>query len=376
MYGHRRKEGIRMARPGLIDSLTHASFPYAVDARDRHAGWHLATIALGLMAGFLCALGVMFNFLFSFPALMGVLGHGSEGRDIVARFMQLAQNGNLPITWRDAVSSLLLVSILNSVVFAAPVFVAAMLGRRPFRIYLTAAPQFRWRLMGSAMLLMAVVLLPLFILGEFIDPSSGGGNGPAGALPVLSLAPDFSHRAVFVLVAFAALIPAAAVEEILFRGWLLRVSRAAPIMSAILPTFLQGEVLQRSLAFFRGPFLAMAVNAVLFALMHLNPNLDDNFQLGMMGAAFCYMAYRFGGIEFAIGAHAINNILIVLFFEPLSLASARPHAPAITTIVAALVIFALCVGVTELVLRNATLRRLTGAEPEPQPALAPVEAFS
>jgi membrane protease YdiL (CAAX protease family) len=376
MYGGDRKEGIRMARPGLIDSLTHASFPYAVDDRDRHVGWHLLTVVVGLFGGLLCMLGVVLIGGAGFSLIMTLAGHGAEAREIVARFLQLAQNGNLPLTWRDAVSSLVMVSLLNTVVFSVPVFLAAVIGRRPFKVYLTAAPAFRWRLMVSAMLLMAVVLLPLFILGEFVDPTGGTGHTPAGTLPVLSLTPDWTLRAVFVLVAFAALIPAAAVEEILFRGGLLRVSRAAPVMSSVLPMFLHGETLQRALAFFRGPFLAMAVNGVLFALMHMNPNLDDNFQLGVMGASFAYMAYRFGGIEFAIGAHAINNILIVLFFQPLSLAGAEPHPPSVMTLVAAFVLGAVCLGMTELVLRNRTLRRLTGAEPEPKPALAPVEAFS
>ncbi len=41
-----------------------------------------------------------------------------------------------------------------------------------------------------------------------------------------------------------------------------------------------------------------------------------------MGAGFAYMTLRLGGIEFSTGVHATNNILIVLFIEPLTLKTA------------------------------------------------------
>jgi membrane protease YdiL (CAAX protease family) len=335
-----------MAERGLLDSLNHPLFPSAIDARDRHVGWFALTIPTGLIGGLVAAIIIAVVVMVVFVAVMAAGGHMGDAQGVFRRLAELSQNSHLPMTWQDTITALVLLASANTPAFIIPVFIAALVGRRSFRLYLTSMPRFRWNLMLWAMLLMSGALLPIFILGEIIEPTSTG-------IPLLTLAPDMPHRLGFTVIAFACLLPAAAAEEVLFRGWLLR----------------------QSLAFMRNPWAALVLNGILFAAMHLNPNLDDSFQLAMMGVSFVYMAYRLGGIEFAIGAHAINNILIVLFFQPLPLAGAERHPFSLATLLGGLLVPAACLAVTELVVRWPPLRRLVGFE-TPSPVLAAQEAFS
>lgn len=334
-----------MAEPGLLDSLTHPAFPPAIDARDRHFGWFCLTVVVGFFSA------IVFAFLF---ALIGVIvtavvliasGHGGDIQAVMRQITTLLTSGHDPTNLQQTATALIVLAALNTPTFVLPVMLAALLGRRSFRLYLTQAKRFRWRLLLSGMVLMSLSLLPIFIIGEIIEPTSTG-------IPLLTQATDLPGRLAFVAIAFACLIPAAAAEEILFRGWLLR----------------------QSMAFLRNPWVAMAINGVLFAAMHLNPNLDDSFQLAMMGVAFCYMAFRFGGIEFSIGAHAINNILIVIFFQSIPLASPPHHPFSLMTALGGFLVPAACIATTELIMRWPRLRRLVGAEP-PQPVVAVEEAF-
>lgn len=334
-----------MAGPPLLESLTAPAFPAALDDRDRHVGWLIATIGAGVVAGLVAALVFVIVVTLVFAVLMGASGQLGAVQGLVARLSELTRDPNIVLTWRDSVMALVLLASVNTPAFIVPVIVAALIGRRAFRLYLTAATRFRWRVLAWGLILMPLTLLPLFMVGEMLDPTSHGA-------PVLRLAQDLPGRLGFVLITFACLIPAAAAEEVLFRGWLLR----------------------QSLAFLKNPWAAMAINGVLFAAMHLNPNLDDSFQLAMMGVAFVYMSLRLGGIEFAIGAHAINNILIVLFFQPLPLTGAEAHPFSISTFLGAFLVPAACFATTELVVRWPLLREMVGLD-APGPALAPAETF-
>ena len=334
-----------MAGPRLLESLQAPAFPSAIDERDRQIGRMFATIGLGVVAGLTAAIVLVVALVFVFTIVMAASGHAGAVQDLVARLSVLSRDTHAVLSWSDTVTALALLASVNTPAFIVPVFVAALIGRRAFRLYLTAAARFRWRLLAWGLVLMPLTLLPLFIVGELLEPTGHGA-------PVLNLAADLPGRLGFVAIAFACLVPAAAAEEILFRGWLLRQSQA-----------LFGNV-----------WAALAINGVLFAAMHMNPNLDDSFQLGMMGVAFAYMSIRLGGIEFAIGAHAINNILIVLFFQPLPLTPAQAHPFSLATFLGAFLVPAACFVTTELVLRWPVLRRLTGVDAGGAP-LAPAEAF-
>jgi hypothetical protein len=71
------------------------------------------------------------------------------------------------------------------------------------------------------------------------------------------------------------------------------------------------------------------------------------------------MTLRLGGIEFAVGAHAANNILILLFIQPMSLKPDPPHGFPPETLVIAPLMLAGYVALAEIVARWAPLRRWT-----------------
>ena len=120
---------------------------------------------------------------------------------------------------------------------------------------------------------------------------------------MLKVSPNLVGRSLYAIIAIALLILASAAEELVFRGWLLK----------------------HSAAYIRNPVALMALNGLLFAAIHLDPNLDAFLVRAAMGAGLTWMALRLGGIELGIGAHAANNVVIVLLLRR-SLCSRTPPA--------------------------------------------------
>jgi hypothetical protein len=69
------------------------------------------------------------------------------------------------------------------------------------------------------------------------------------------------------------------------------------------------------------------------------------------------MTLRLGGTEFAIGTHAANNIVILLFIQPMSLKPEPPHGFPPETLIVAPLMLAGSVAMAEIVARWAPLRR-------------------
>lgn len=328
----------------VFEALRHPAFPARIDGRDRNILWFLLTFILAVAAGALLAV-VCFVAVTMIYFLVNVGTGGMEGaKASLEHVMALVQNPPDRLDLKDSITAFVLLAAINTPLAAGAVLVAALMGRKPFRMFLTAAPRFRWRMLGAAMIILPVLFVPLFILGSVLDPMQG-------PMPLISVSPDLFGRLVYVLAAFLILVPAAWAEEIVFRGWLLR----------------------QSIAIFRDPWIPLVLNGVLFALAHTNPNLDDSLQLGLMGVAFAYMSLRLGGIEFAVGAHAINNILIVLFFQPLTLTAAEAHPFSLVTAIGSVLVPGASVIATEIVLRNPRLRAWTGVDQAQ--GSGPAEAF-
>jgi len=110
------------------------------------------------------------------------------------------------------------------------------------------------------------------------------------------------------------------------------------------------------------------VNGLLFSAMHL-PDLDPTAFVAraLMGVGFCYMTLRTGGIEFSTGAHAANNILLILFVQPppLTVGDPQPFSP--TAVAFSLIAVAIYFVIAEIVVRWPALRRWSRAEVEPPP---------
>ena len=180
------------------------------------------------------------------------------------------------------------------------VALAGIMAHHPVSAYVTAAPRPRARLLLAGLLLSAAVLAPPISW-------STGCSSPADALPLMRVSPLPIGRAFYAVAAVLLLIPAAAAEELFFRGWLLR----------------------QIAAFTRRSSVLIIATALLFAAAHITFDgrhiyLDPGAFVtrALLGAGFAYMTLRLGGIEFSTGVHATNNILIVLFIEPLTLKTA------------------------------------------------------
>jgi hypothetical protein len=113
----------------------------------------------------------------------------------------------------------------------------------------------------------------------------------------------------------------------------------------------------------------MLINGIVFAAAHMDFAPDAFVTRAIMGAGFTYSTLRLGGVEFSSGLHASNNIMIVLFFEPLTL-KPSPNTPITADSLAPeLVLLLIYIGMVEIVARWAPLRRWAGAE---RPVAVPV----
>ena len=103
----------------------------------------------------------------------------------------------------------------------------------------------------------------------------------------------------------------------------------------------------------------MAVNGLVFAIIHFDPDPGAFLFRAAMGAGLTWMTLRSGGIELAIGAHAANNIIILLLVRPLSL-TPEPQAFNPASLVAAATIAAGYALLAEVVVRWPVITRWFG----------------
>jgi membrane protease YdiL (CAAX protease family) len=320
---------ISMTAPSLWEGLGDSAFLAGDGARERAP----LTLAVSILGGLGVAIiaGVCVWCLAMIPYTLAT-GHGDAG---LSGLIDAAALLVKPPRWDlpASLAFLILTTITDAAPFVAFVAFAARLVHRPFAAYATAAGRFRWRLLLLGLALACLVLAPLVAAERTLS-----GDEPP---PLLAVSSSAFGRLAYVAASLM-LIPAAAAEELMFRGWLLR----------------------QTSVFVGKTGALLAVSSLLFAGAHFafNPSLVDPdafLQLALMGAGFGYMTLRLGGIEFAAGAHAANNILIVLFIHPL-----RPEIPDASggplSLITDLALLAGYFIVTEAVVRWPLLRRLGG----------------
>jgi membrane protease YdiL (CAAX protease family) len=324
--------------------LSDSAFLANVDQRDRSVWRFLGTVFGGLVGGLICGLLVGGIALVAFAFATAPPG---------MPLAQLAPHVAALVTDNGAsmASTLMLMMLAvttNGPLAVAFICIAAVISRHRIGDYLTAARSFRWPLLACGLVLSVIVIGPVVAVSQLMDPH-------AGPIPILTMAPDWLGRIGYAFAAVALLIPAAAAEEVVFRGWLLR----------------------QTAALTRNVIVLMVVNGVLFSAIHGEFAVDAFLTRALMGAGFVYMTLRLGGIEFSTGAHAANNILIVLFIQPLSI---KPTASAGLTpdsLFQDIFLFAAYVGMAELTARWGPLRRLSGADQTlATPAIAAAEHFA
>lgn len=185
---------------------------------------------------------------------------------------------------------------------ALPVVLAAILGSLALAVLAAAciaygrrATDFLWpgrRFnawdLGVGFLSMACVSAILFPVYFWL----GGPWTPPILNPIYA---DWT-RVVFLGACLVGLLIAAAGEEIVFRGVLLRLTGQISIH----------------------PVVLCVINGVLFSALHMDPDPVAFVARSLSGAVWTWAAIRLGGLEFVIGAHLAKNLMIVVFLQPMS----------------------------------------------------------
>ncbi|MDQ0464784.1 membrane protease YdiL (CAAX protease family) [Caulobacter ginsengisoli] len=170
---------------------------------------------------------------------------------------------------------------------------------RPMLTWITGAGRIRWRLFLAGLAVAGLVLGLFDVLAAMLP---GSRNLPSPLLRPEALL----LKLIYLLICLTLLPVAALFEELLCRGWLL----------------------QQTAAFTRSLPAILLVNAVIFSALHLDGDMGHNVGRAVSGIVWSYAALRLGGLEFAVGAHAANNILLSLFFSTFQEGDA-PHSTAL-----------------------------------------------
>jgi membrane protease YdiL (CAAX protease family) len=320
-----------MAMGAVFQAMRESRVFDDLTARDRDPRAVALTVPVGLLAAVVAGLlGAVSASL----AVMVVVS-GLDGALAATALFEVFDRPDLAAS--DGLYSLFVLAVLAGVNGAAAVAFVAVAGgltHRKVRDYLVEGGAFRKRqtllgllAVGAAM---SLVVLAVWLLG--LAPATP---------PVLSLEATTVARASYAAFAVVLLLIAAAAEEIVFRGWLLK----------------------QTGAFIRHPVALMAINGLVFALIHFDPNLDAFLVRAAMGAGLTWMTLRTGGIELAIGAHAANNIVILLLLRPLSIEPDTQHAFQATALISAVAIPVGYAALAETVVRwPGVLRWIGGRE--------------
>jgi uncharacterized protein len=320
-----------MFGPEVWAGLTGSGFLADVSDRDRDPARIAATVIGGVFIGFVAAFACWILVLVPYTLVTGLGGEGLKGLARTAAMFEDPDARGLSVTLLRLLES----TVTDGIFPVAFVALAGLLAGHPFHHYLTMAAKVRWRLLAAGLVLAAVAMAPLIVTERLLAPADQ-------MLPIAQITPSWSGRFVYGLSALL-LIPAAAAEELMFRGWLLR----------------------QVAAFTRRPAPLIGLTALMFSAAHFDFAPGAFLTRTLMGVGFAYMTLRLGGIEFSTGAHAANNILIVLFIEPLTFqppaASSDLSGGALLEDVVLVVGYVL---ITEAVVRIAALRRWSGLAAE------------
>lgn len=311
----------------LMEAVKRSRFLADLSPYDRDPWRTVFAVPIGVLAGAVAALaGGAVAMLISMLVISGLDGAPAAG-ELFAVFSDpnLAEPSG-----RQSLFILATLAGVNLGAAVGFVFAAGAIHHRKITDYVNRGEAVRWRLLLGGLVLVGVVMIAVVavatLTGEAIDP------------PLWKVSPNLVGRSLYGLMAVGLLILAAAAEELVFRGWLLK----------------------QSAAYVRNPIVLMALNGLLFAAIHLDPNIDAFLVRAAMGAGLTWMALRLGGIELGIGAHAANNAVILLLIRPMTTRPDAPHEFKAGLIASALVVLAGFIGVAELSVRWPALRRWTG----------------
>ncbi|MCY1646282.1 CPBP family intramembrane metalloprotease [Caulobacter sp. SL161] len=317
-----------MRMGGLMETVRRSRFLADLSPHDRDPRRTALVIPVGILTGAVTGLLGALAAVLAFMLVVGGLDGAAAATDL---FQVFSKPDLAEPTGPQSLFILACLAGMNLGAAIGFVMAAAAIQRRPFGDYINDGQPLRWRLVLGGLVLVGVVMAVVIGLVAVV---SGHVFEPV----VLKVSPNLVGRSLYAIIAIVLLILASAAEELLFRGWLLK----------------------QSAAYIRNPIALMALNGLLFAAIHLDPNLDAFLFRAAMGAGLTWMALRLGGIELGIGVHAANNAAIVLLLRPITLQpdAAREFQPGL--VASAVVMLAGFIGISELWMRWPALRRWTG----------------
>jgi membrane protease YdiL (CAAX protease family) len=309
--------------------------PLLADLKGGERSWwrFLLGIVAGMVGGLIVALIVAV--LIGLPVMVVLMVQGIDQNTITSFVEDIQSTGYSP-TFGTAIGLIWTLAILNGLMLTGFAWIGSLLTKRRLRLSFTTAPKWRWRHLLGGILLYGAVLGAMMAFEAVV-------LGHPVSLPLFKMAPTPLLALVFVAVTVPGWIIAAGVEELAFRGWLLR----------------------QSALMMRWTWLYILFNGMLFSFIHwdfIPAHFDINAFIArsVMGAGLCYMALRMGGIEFSTGAHAANNILLVMFIEPFNLAMPNGEPFDIGNLGETAVMLVLMIAVTEIAIRVPPIARLIG----------------
>ncbi len=309
---------------GVWSGLAESPFLDGRPASDRNLLRLIGAVLGGLVVAAVAGIAAWCLTMVGFTTAIGLAPQGLQGLAQAARVLVNPAAEGLPVQ----IARLVVTAAVDGgflLVFAA---FAVAVAREPLHKAMTSAPQIRWRLVAAGMILAILMLTPLAVAERQFASD--------GAPPILTIGAGLPDRIAYGAAALL-LLPAAAAEELVFRGWLLRRLAAFNAHSAVL----------------------IVGTGLVFAAAHLDFNPDAFMTRAIMGGGFAYMTLRLGGIEFSTGVHAAHNMLIVLLLEPLNFQPESTQISAFSLVED----LSLVVGyfiITEAVVHAPLLRRLTG----------------
>lgn len=273
-------------------------------------------------------------------ALAGALASGFLFGLLDARVLEtIAPGAPIPEGPRRPIAEaqfMFVVSTLLAVVAMGVLLAAKTAFRRPAWTFVAPAGAFRPRLLLAGF----AVFGALVLVSIAIEPAVRGE--PLDA-PVLDAAYALDARLLYALAAVPFLLLAATAEEIVFRGVLLQLTGA----------------------FTRNLAILVVLNGLVFSALHFDPAPGAFVARAVSGAVWAWAVLRLSGLEFALGAHFANNLLLALLVEPISEGAqvGRDHPwPYVAADVGVTLGVVVCL---QLALRSPAVRSWIGAAPAP-----------
>lgn len=189
---------------------------------------------------------------------------------------------------------------------------------RPILSLMTAAPRFRF---GQLLL---GLCLTAGLVGGAAYGLNPGSLKPLSDVPLVPLAGSF----LMMLLGFSIQAPA---EEIIFRGYILQVGR-------------------RGLG---SAWAAAGLSMVLFTLAHVGYGVESAISSLTFAVGLTVLVLLLGGLEFAMGVHIGNNLIITFLLQDLSDANA-PSAAGVAwdELIANAAVILVLIGVAALIRRH------------------------